>query len=186
MNVRLGHRARWIAAALLSMAIPAAADDTASFKKEMLAIFDKSVKQFKARDIKGFMTMFTDDYTGKGARGEPQTKATFEREMKAAMDSTRATNRADLRIDKLSVKGSTAELESTMTLDLTIVDTEGGMGPKGKVHNMLEVEKSRETWVKTKDGWKVKKGEVLPGGKMLMDGKPFPPPPGSGKTSSKK
>jgi len=37
--------------------------------------------------------------------------------------------------------------------------------------------RAKETWVKTKSGWKVKSGEVLPSGKMLVDGKPMGAPP---------
>jgi len=43
----------------------------------MLANFDRAVKQFKAKDIKGFMSMYTDDFKGKGPTGAVQTKASL-------------------------------------------------------------------------------------------------------------
>ena len=159
---------------LLVTSITAGADE-ASVKKEMYAIFDKSVKQFKTRDIKGFMSMIADDYKGKGPGGASQTRATMAAQMKQAMDSTKELNKAEMKITKISVSGSTANIESTMTLAMKVVDAAGTMGPKGQLHSVTEVENQRETWVKTKGGWKIKIGEVLPGGKMMVDGKPFPP-----------
>src|SRR5258706_2273112 len=128
-----------IGALALALALPAAADD-AAVKKEMLANFDKAVKQFKAKDIKGFMSMYTDDFTGKGMGGMPQTKASIEKEMKEAMDTTKSLDKSELKISKLSVKGSTAQVESSMTLGMKVVDAKGEMGPKGKTHNLLMVE----------------------------------------------
>ncbi len=166
-----------VAVCLAAASAAFASPDEASVRKAMMANFDKSVKQFKAKDLKGFMSMYADDFSGKGPDGKPMTKTTVEAEMKEAMATTKSVEESKLTIEKLTVKGDSAELESTMTLKMQVVDAKGEMGVKGKLHSLTMVEKSKETWVKTKDGWKVKKGSVVPGGKMLVDGKPFPPPP---------
>ncbi len=164
-----------------------ASPDDAKIKKEMLAQFDKATAQFKARDLKGFMSMYTDDFKGVGMDGKAQTKKSIEAEMKDAMANTKSLDKAELSIEKVTSKGNTATTDSTMHLEMHVVDAKGEMGPKGKEHAMSMWEKSRETWVKTKAGWKVKSGQALPGGKMLLDGKPFPPAPPSkpGKPVSK-
>src|SRR5258708_2830643 len=165
-----------IGALVLALAAPATADD-AAVKKELMANFNKATKQFKAKDIKGFMSMYTDDFKGKGPTGAAQTKASIEKEMKEAMDTTKSLDKSELKISKCTVKGDTAQVESSMTLGMKVVDAKGEMGTKGKTHDLLMVENAKETWVKTKSGWKVKSGEVLPSGKMLVDGKPMSAPP---------
>jgi hypothetical protein len=95
--------------------------------------------------------------------------------MKQAMAQTQSLDDAKIAIEKLTVKGNIATSVSTMSLTMTMMDSTGEMGPKGKAHKMSMTERSRETWVKTSGGWKAKHSEDLPGGKMLLDGKPFNP-----------
>ncbi len=185
MNLFRTQIAMGIGALALALAVPAVADDAAAVKKELMANFNKATKQFKAKDIKGFMSMYTDDFKGKGMGGMPQTKASITKEMKEAMDTTKSLDKSELKISKLTVQGNTAQVESAMTLGMKVVDAKGEMGPKGKTHDMLMVENGKEIWVKTKSGWKVKSGEVLPSSKMLVDGKP-PPPPKKIKPKTKK
>jgi ketosteroid isomerase-like protein len=153
-----------------------AAPDDAKVKKEMLAQFDKAVVQFKAKDLKGFMSMYTDDFKGVGMDGKAQTKKSITAEMKEAMATTKSFDKAELAIEKLTSKGDSATTESTMHLEMRVVDAKGEMGPKGKEHAVGMWVKARENWVRSKGGWKVKTGQSLPGGKMLLDGKPYPPP----------
>lgn len=163
--------------ALVAASLVSARADEASVRKEMKADFDKAVKAFRAKDIKGFMAMIADDFHGKGMDGKPMTKASMEAEMKQHMAETKTLDTADLTIDKIKTDGKTATTDSTLVLKMHVVDSKGEMGPKGKEHVMDMVEKSHETWVKGKGGWLEKTSEPLPGGKMMMDGKPFMPGP---------
>lgn len=163
----------------LAVAIAASAawarPNDAAVKKELLAMFDKGVAQFKKKDIKGFMSVYTADYTGVGMDGKPMSLKQTEAEMKQAMATTKSVETAKLDIDKLTVNGKTAVAESTMKLDIHGVDSKGEMGPKGKVHQMSMVMRSRDTYVQTKDGWKTKRSEPMNGSTMMVDGKPYAP-----------
>jgi hypothetical protein len=76
-------------------------------------------------------------------------------------------------------KGNKAEIEGTMKMSMTAIDSKGEMGPKGKTHKVDLVERSHEVWEKTAGGWKLKTSNPLPGGSITMDGKVMPmgPPP---------
>src|SRR5262245_20315629 len=62
LAMRHNHvRTALTACAALFAASAAFAADDAKVRKEMMAMFDKTVKQFKTKDLKGFMSMFADD-----------------------------------------------------------------------------------------------------------------------------
>ena len=164
-------------AILASASVSPVTADEASVRKEFMANHKKAVAQFKARDLKGFMSMYAPDYKGKSMEGKDETRASVERDMKQAMADTKLVRRADLKIDKLNLKGANADVESTFTLDIRAIDSTGQAGPKGKTHDMVMVMRSKEKWVKGAEGWKIKWSEPLPGSTMTMDGKPFPPAP---------
>jgi ketosteroid isomerase-like protein len=134
------------------------------------------VAQFKAKDLKGFMSMYADDYKGKGMDGKPTDKKATEAEMKQAMANTKTVKSSRYSIDKLTVKGNTATIEGTMALDMDVVDPDGQMGPKGATHRMHMVMKTRDVDVKSGGAWKTKSSEPLPGSMTMVDGKQFPPP----------
>ena len=59
---------------------------------------------------------------------------------------------------------------------MTALDSSGMFGAKGKVVKLDMDFLARETWVRSKKGWLVKKSDTLPGGKFLVDGQPMGPP----------
>jgi len=53
--------------------------------------------------------------------------------MKEAMGHHQVLNKSELKISKLSVNGSTAQVESSMTLGMKVVDAKGEMGRKARL-----------------------------------------------------
>ena len=154
----------------------------AEARKGIMAAFDSAVKSFKAKDIKGFMSVYTPDYTSK-ANGKTMSAKEMEAEMKMNMSNTKSVESATLSLGKVAVKGEAATADATFSLKATIADPQGRMGKPGATHKMGVVEKAREIWVKTKGGWKNKRSDMI-SETMTLDGKPFnpmAPPPGPGK-----
>ena len=172
-------KAMSLSAVFVLVASATACADNASVKRELIAGFNKRVAQYRAKDIRGFMTMYASDFKGMNPGGRPTSKKQIERDMGQAMKDTKSLDSASISIDKLTTKGLKANVESTMTLNIHVVDSVGELGVRGKIHTLTIVERARELWVKTKAGWQVKTSTPLPGDKMIVDGKSFPsaPPP---------
>ena len=164
-------------AALALIAPVIANGDEAALRKYLMTDFDRRAEQFRKKDIKGFMTMYTADFKGVNMEGKPVSRQQVEAQMKQAMRDTKSMDTAKLNLDKVTMNGeNAATVESTMTLKMKVADSVGQFGKKGQVHAVGMIERTREGIVKTKDGWKVKTSQPLPGGAMSLDGKPFPPP----------
>jgi hypothetical protein len=75
---------------------------------------------------------------------------------------------AQVKILKLTSKGREAVIlyESRVTLELRDAN--------GQPHEVLNILTSRDTWVKTSQGWRTKAGVVLKA-KTLVDGNPVEP-----------
>jgi hypothetical protein len=76
-------------------------------------------------------------------------------------------------IDKLTVQGD--EAMASISQSRTVTDPKVTGDATGKPHEMVTHATSRDTWVKTAMGWKLKLQEVLDN-KLTLDGKPFTPP----------
>jgi hypothetical protein len=154
--------------------------DDATVRKELLHQFDKSVAAWKRKDVKAFMTTFSPDYKGVGMNGQTQDFKGAEAEFAETIKSTKSLDAASMTIDKLTANGNLAEIDQTMKLKMTVVDTPGQMGPKGATHKMDIVGRSHEAWEKQGGQWKMKSTKTLPGGSLMVDGKAMGGPPSGG------
>ena len=96
---------------------------------------------------------------------------------------TKSVNKVTYTMKSLTVKGDKALAEATSTVDVVVVDSRGEVGKKGAAHHLVQVETSKDTWVKAPSGWKMQRSESTGMPKMTLDGKPFNPgaPPSGGK-----
>jgi hypothetical protein len=93
----------------------------------------------------------------------------------------KSTPKLTMTVDKMSIKGKTAEVRSTGNMTADIVDTVGSFGAKGATHKLTDIAVSKDTWVKTDKGWKIKVSESI-SEKTTVDGRPINmmAPPGAG------
>jgi len=70
-------------------------------------------------------------------------------------------------IEKMEIKGNTARVITQEELAVTMVDAQG------KPHKVVSKATTRDTWVKTPQGWKVKMTEILDE-QTTIDGRPQP------------
>ncbi len=171
MKLRIGTTTV-ILAMLAGFGTVARADDKA-VRKEIEAGYKKLSAAMKAKDINGIMALGTVDFSmkqpGRPAQNGEQVKKEMEQNFAMAKSMSMST-----KVKKLNVKGDTATAMTEMTGRMTMVDTQGMFGPKGKTHKMSDAGTSKDIWAKTPIGWKVKSVEVLTY-KATMDGKPFDP-----------
>jgi Domain of unknown function (DUF4440) len=176
MNVKRDRRAFVAAAALWMLAAAvltssSRADDR-SVRRELEALYAQEARILQhgeRHELKRFLLDHTtDDYRLKSEGGK-----TLSREDTAAnleegpMAAARFTGQ-EYRILKLTVKGNEAVVLFKDRTTAVIEDQQGNP------HKIVNMSNTRDTWVKTPDGWKTRLTEVL-SSKTLVDGKEVKP-----------
>ena len=106
---------------------------------------------------------------------EVVTRKQWRDEWKVNLAETKSVESASWEIKELAVKASRATTLVQIREAYIAVDTRGQVGPKGQSHHWVAHGRLRDTWIRTSQGWKLRKSEEL-GGKMIIDGKPSPRP----------
>jgi hypothetical protein len=173
-------RIRWIVVAAVIAFIggqgPARADD-AAVKKELTALFARFAAAFKKKDAKTALSFFAPEYTAKEGN-RTVNRAQVETQTTEAMQRLKSIDTLTWDIQRLTVKGNQATTEALETLVATVVDVAGNMGPKGRIHKLKDVERTRDVFVKTPSGWLLKHSETL-SARITVDGRSLNPPPTS-------
>ncbi len=139
----------------------------ADVKGELEKEFDKYIKAYLNHDLKAIEAMCTPDFTEKMGGKVYNRKQALDM-MKQEFASMPKGGTATIKVEKVTPKGNTAIAEASGMFKNKV------KGQDGKMHEMVGSGKSRETFVKTAAGWKVKMVEELTM-TMTMDGKPFDP-----------
>jgi ketosteroid isomerase-like protein len=143
-------------------------------KKEIEQGYKKLVTALKAKSLEGVMAVGTSDFSMK-APGINMNTEQVKMQLKQTFAMMKSTPKVTMSIDKMSIKGKTAEVRSTGNMTMEIVDATGNMGAKGQKHIMSDMAVSKDTWVKTDKGWRMKVTESITE-KTTLDGKLFTPP----------
>ena len=146
--------------------------EDAEMRKTLGAQYAKFNQGLIKKDIKSMFSLLTPDAKFIEVGGQKTTREQMH-QMMEQMLSTMSLSKATSTIDKLNVSGDTAIAEVTLR-------SSGAMkGQDKKTHLVGYVSKSRDTWTKTSEGWKLKQ-IVAVSENMTMDGKPVnygaPPP----------
>lgn len=146
--------------------------DDATVRKALGAQYTKFNQGLIKKDLKSTFSLLTPDAKFIEVGGQTRTHEQMH-QMMEQMLSTMTISKATNTIDKLKVTGETAIAEVTLK-------SSGAMkGEDKKTHTVGYISKSRDTWTKTAEGWKLKQ-IVAVSENMTMDGKPVnygaPPP----------
>ncbi len=176
MNVQRDRRPFVAAAALWMLAAaalaPALRADEASVRRELEALYAQEarlLKQGERYESKRFLL----DHTTSDYRLKMESGKMVDREDAAAnleeglMAAARFTGQ-EFRILKLTVKGDEAVVLYKDRTTAIIGDAQGNE------HKLVNMSNTRDTWVKTPDGWKTRLTEIL-SSKTLVDGKEIKP-----------
>jgi ketosteroid isomerase-like protein len=156
------------------------ADEVAD-RNAILARLQKIRDAFMHKDLDALARELTPDFTAVMPGQQPMSLKQVMAANKA--DFARWVGTPDIHFNpgKVVIQGSTAIVDDTETFNLTLKDSTGQIGPKGKVHRVKDVTKSRATFVRASSGWLAKKQEVV-SEQVFVDGKPYHPPmPAPGK-----
>ena len=135
-------------------------------EKAIRAAYATADALYRKKDVAKLMKMLTPDVMYKEVGGKTMNYKEMDALMKQQLGNIQSIDAFKTTIKKLTVKGKTAQSETSMTLKGKVAD------PQGKIHVMTSMSTTRDTWTKTPQGWRMKMIEAL-SDKMLMDGKPM-------------
>jgi ketosteroid isomerase-like protein len=140
--------------------------DTAAVRKELMAQYAKMAAAFKRKDAAGVVSTMAPDAEARVPGGPVIRRADMEASMKSQLATVQSVKSMVYKIDSLTVKGNTAVATVTGNSSIVILDDDH------KPHTVDQINKVRNTWTKTKAGWRIKVAEML-GIKVFVDGKPL-------------
>jgi hypothetical protein len=176
MNARRSGRPIAAAAALgilaAALVAPASRADERSVRRELEALYNQSnrlLKQNERYPLKRFfLDHSTDDFRLKLETGQTMTREEAAANMEEGAMAVAQFTGQDFRILKLTVNGNQAVVLYKDRTTALLPDAEGN------AHKLVNASTTRDTWVKTPEGWKTRLTEVL-SSKTLLDGKEVKP-----------
>ena len=156
-----------ILAVLLLAANAAAQSDTATLRRELEANYAKLAAALQAKDWRAALVWVASDYRQISPNGDVSDRGVLAADLEQTMEMMR-TITASYRV--LRVSANKEEVIATIRYSFA---GETEPDPQGKRHRISLTAPMRATWVKTAQGWQLKRNEELPGAVALMDGKPL-------------
>jgi hypothetical protein len=146
--------------------ITKAGDDKA--RKELEAIYAKRDKALKNKDFDFEKSLKAEDYSEKSKDGTIKNRQESDAESAEMKAMVKEVREITTKIDSVKPGEEDDEfiVETSDSGSLTV------MLPDNKVHEVSGNGRSRDIWLKTEKGWKIKYHEDL-GSTVMMDGKPI-------------
>ncbi|HYM01032.1 MAG TPA: nuclear transport factor 2 family protein [Blastocatellia bacterium] len=136
-------------------------------RKEIEGVYAKRDKAFKTKDFEFLKSQETSDYTEKSKDGTVRGKEESDAMADQMAPMVKEVTEQVTKVENVTAGDADGELvvESSDHGRLTLA------GPDGQAHEAVGSSHQRDTWVKTKDGWKIKYHEELDS-HVEIDGKP--------------
>lgn len=146
--------------------------DTAPTKSDAQALYNKLGAALKKKDTKAIQALAVPNATNQTADGKTLTRDQWISSLDANLKGLTTINSATFTVTGVKMVGANMVVDNSLHLVATIAD------PKGKPHKMDAISKAQDTWTKSGGKWLLLLQKDIPaGGKMLIDGKAFPPAP---------
>ena len=152
------------AALLFPLALTAHAQK--SEEQAIRAAYTTSDTYFRKKDLSKLMGMLTPDIVYKQSNGTKLDRKGMETTLKTQFGMIQTMDSFKTTVKKISVKGKTAQSETSMEMKGHVKD------PQGKMHTISSMSTTRDIWMKTAQGWRIKQIDALTD-KSMMDGKPI-------------
>ncbi len=143
--------------------------DDAAVRKELAAQYTKFGRAMKKKDVQTIFGLATPDFKIRTKNGQTLNAQQARAMLSMQLQAAKVLSTVQSNIQKLTVNGSTAT-----AVVVTKVVGQIQEKPGGKLHTMTDVGTTHDTWVKTPQGWRIKREEEV-ADKATLDGKPFNP-----------
>src|SRR5262245_6330764 len=146
-------------------------DKRKPIRRELEAVFEQRMKASKDHDFNAQMALISPDYTAELANGTTWNYEQLKDHIRRLNDQTVKTdaNLCRIEIEILTVRGNEAIVEARQHCPRKQRLRDG------KIHDVYTSVLQSETWVKTADGWKLKRVENEREQVIEVDGKPANP-----------
>lgn len=124
-------------------------------ERQIRAEYAKTVQYTKQKNLEGLLRQMTPDFLYKTQTGGVMNKQMVESAMRDQFRMMKSVQKRTTTIKKMEFKGNTVLVTTEEELAFTFLDTQG------KPHRAYTRATTRDTWVKTPQGWKVKMTESL-------------------------
>jgi|SRR5215475_314046 len=149
-------------------------DKTKPIRRELEAVFEHRMKVAGEHDFDAQMALISPDYTAKLADGRTWNYAQIRSHIQRLNEQTvkqegNKGNSCRIEIEELTVRGNEAVIEARQRCPRKQRLRDGN------IHDVYTSVLQTETWVKTVDGWKLKRVENEREIVIEVDGKPANP-----------
>jgi hypothetical protein len=144
--------------------------DCISVLRELEAVFAERVKAVKNRDAEAQVAQVSPDYSATEPNGQTLNYEQIVAYIRLGPQQIISVLDYSMTIESLTIRGNEAIVDARQknySRTQRLRD--------GNIHNVVTGVLQREIWVKTADGWKLKRVDNLREQKFLVDGKPFNP-----------
>ncbi len=155
---------RWTTVAVCALLVASVALGDKRAEREIRAEYAKTVQYTKQKNVEGLLRQMTADFLYKTPNGQVMSKQMVEQAMREQFRMIQKVDKRTTTIKRIEVKGNTARATTEEVLAFTFLDAQG------KPHKVYTRARTRDTWVKTPQGWKVKMTEAL-SEETTVDGK---------------
>ncbi|MBD0369941.1 MAG: nuclear transport factor 2 family protein [Pyrinomonadaceae bacterium] len=138
--------------------------------RELEAVFAERVKAVKNRDAEAQVAQVSPDYSATLPNGQTLNYEQIVGYIRQGPQQIISVLDLSITIESLTVRGNEAIVDARQqnySRTQRLRD--------GNIHNVVTGVLQRETWVRTAEGWKLKRVDNLREQKFLVDGKPFNP-----------
>jgi len=136
---------------------------------ELEAVFAKRMQAVRNKDAESQIAQVSPDYSATLPNGQMLNYEQIVGYIRRGAEQFVSVLDLSITIESLMVRGNEAIVDARQKFSRTQRLRDGN------VHNVLTGVLQRETWVRTAEGWKLRRVDNLREQSMLVDGKPFNP-----------
>ena len=132
------------------------AQDNAAFK-EIEEIHAKRTKAVRDKDFAYLKKHQADDYTEKAEDGTVLNRQQADAQTDELFATLKEVHEYSSKIDRIT----DGKVKGEVVVEISEAGKFGFLGPDGKLHELLARGRSRDVWVLTRQGWRIKYHEEL-------------------------
>ncbi len=155
---------------LLFLSSPGRTGTVAQVRHQLEAQYAAISRAYRQKDVEGITRLMARDYLWKRAGMPALDRYEAEDTIRDWLDRLQTIKGLASRLQGVTVSGRTAIAIHTSTLLGTVKDQ------AGKSHSLVSTQTSRDTWIRTPEGWRIRRAVTL-SSQALVDGHPVQPAP---------